>query len=185
MGSVCNQDGINLISHVMKCSELTRLLWSHSVQERGQAVCVFPFGFAINDEGSTWSVRLVAEQCAAFHPKRIGGLGSWQPRSQCTFRISMWKTCWRVWEGHVSENNPNSRINTWLGRILNIEHCASLDFIPAPPQMVSVQVDLLTLRQMPPSSWLHLLWARTHIYIFQRSSVYTPQQMRWPGILWQ
>lgn len=50
--------------------------------------------------------------------------------------------------------------------ISNIEHCASLDFIPAPPQMVSVQVDLLTLRQMLPSSSLHLLWARTHIYIF-------------------
>lgn len=26
MGPVCNQDGINLVSHVMKCSELTRLL---------------------------------------------------------------------------------------------------------------------------------------------------------------
>lgn len=62
-GSGCNQDCINLILHVVV--QQTYKIWSscdHTLQDRGQADYVLSFGFAINDEGSTWSSCLLTVQ---------------------------------------------------------------------------------------------------------------------------
>ena len=104
-GLDCNQDCINLISRVMKCSELTRLLWSHSAQDRGQAVCVFSFASAINDGGSTWSVRLVTGQPGSIQQ----GSEVWAFGNQRSFGISAHKCLELIsdWAWYDASNGRN------------------------------------------------------------------------------
>lgn len=167
----------------MKCSELTRLLWSHSVQDRGQAVCVFSFGSVINDEGSTWSFGLVTEQPGSIQK----GLEVWAFGNQRSFRISVEIIHWGGFERHKGLKIILNQYLTGHDMMaVMVEMVYNLDMSHTTlPQTLSVQADLLTLRQMLHSSSLHLLRATTRIYIFQPSPVYIPQRLRRPAFLWQ